>query len=103
MSTDPSRRDLMAAVAALGIGTATFQRAVAAVAVQQPQGVAITAEMVANAEWVAGITLTDSQRKAVATRLTGTQNQINAVRKLDVGYDVPPALRFSASSPMACT
>jgi Asp-tRNA(Asn)/Glu-tRNA(Gln) amidotransferase A subunit family amidase len=95
MSTDPSRRELMAAVAALGIGTATFQRAVAAVVVQQPQGVAITAEMVANAEWVAGITLTDSQRKAVATRLTGTQNQINAVRKLDIGYSVPPALRFT--------
>jgi len=95
MSTDPSRREIMAAVAALGLGSATFEQAVAAVALQRPKGAAITAEMVANAEWVAGVTLTDEQRKAVAESLTRTQNQIAAVRKLDVGYDVPPALRFS--------
>jgi Asp-tRNA(Asn)/Glu-tRNA(Gln) amidotransferase A subunit family amidase len=85
----------MAAAAALGIGGATFQRALAAVALQQPKGLAITPEMVANAEWVAGITLTDEQRKAVAARLTGTQGQVNAVRKLPVNYPVPPALGFS--------
>ena len=98
MPTDPSRpsrRELLAAATALGMGGATFQRAVAAVALQQPKGMAITPEMVANAEWVAGITLTDDQRKTVAARLTSTQNQIRAVRKLDIGYDIPPALRFS--------
>ena len=63
---------------------------------------AITAEMVKNAEWVAGITLTDDQRKAVAARLTGTQSQVAAVRKLDVGYDVPPALHFTPTPGEPC-
>ena len=101
MPTGPSRsrRELLAAAAALGIGGATFHRAVAAVALQQPKGMAITAEMVKNAEWVAGVTLTDEQRTTVAARLTGTQTQVAAVRKLDVGYDVPPSLHPTPGRP----
>mgnify|MGYP003348494935 CR=1 FL=1 len=56
------------AVAAVGAGTATFQRAAAAVAAQ-PKVEAVTPEMVQGAEWVAGITLTDQERKAVATAM----------------------------------
>ena len=50
MSLDVSRRELFAAAAALGIGCTTFQRSIAAVAAAQPNGAAITAEMVKNAE-----------------------------------------------------
>ena len=89
------RRELFAAAAALGIGSTTFQRSIAAVAAAQPNGAAITAEMVKNAEWVAGITLTDDERKAIAQRMSFTQNQLAALRKIDIGYDIPPAIHFN--------
>jgi Asp-tRNA(Asn)/Glu-tRNA(Gln) amidotransferase A subunit family amidase len=86
----------LAAAAALGIGTATFHRAIAAEALTaQPKGEAITPEMVKNAEWVAGITLTDDQRKVVAARMNFVQGQFAALRKIDIGYDVQPAMHFN--------
>jgi Asp-tRNA(Asn)/Glu-tRNA(Gln) amidotransferase A subunit family amidase len=93
--TDVSRRDLLAAAAALGIGTAPFHRAVAAAAAAQPKADLITADMVRDAEWVAGITLTDDERKAVAARLGVIHLQLATLRKTAVGYDVAPALHFN--------
>jgi Asp-tRNA(Asn)/Glu-tRNA(Gln) amidotransferase A subunit family amidase len=91
-----SRRELFAAAAALGIGNTTFQRAVATeVAQPQPKGVVITAEMVKNAEWVAGITLTDEQRQAVASRMTSVRNLLAILHRIDIGYDVAPAVHFT--------
>jgi len=95
MSGDVSRRELFTTVAALGIGSATFQRAVAVEVAAQPKAMAVTPEMVKNAEWVAGITLTEDERTAVAAALSGTQNRLAALRRLDIGYDVPPALLFN--------
>lgn len=95
MSHDVSRRELFAGVAALGIGTASFQRAAAATAAQQPKAEAITVEMVKGAEWVAGVTLTDDERKAVAARLTFVQQQLASLRKTEIGYDVGPAVHFN--------
>src|SRR5262245_30683138 len=95
MSSDFSRREFFAAATALGIGTPTFHRAVAAEAAQQPKGEAVTAEMVKNAEWISGVTLTDEQRTAVAQRLTGVQTQLAALRKTEIGYDVAPAMHFN--------
>lgn len=96
MPHDVSRRELFAAAAALGIGSATFQRSVAAAAaVAQPKGEPITPEMVKNAEWVAGVTLSDEERKAVAGALTGAQQRLAAVRKFDIGYDITPAIHFN--------
>lgn len=90
----PSRRDLFAAAAALGIGSTTFQRAVAAGAAADPAG-PVTAEMVKNAEWVAGIELTEGQRKQVAGSLTGLLRDYAALHKAPVGNHVPPALHFN--------
>jgi Asp-tRNA(Asn)/Glu-tRNA(Gln) amidotransferase A subunit family amidase len=96
MSSDVSRRELLAAAAALGIGSATFHRAIAAeVLTAQPKGEGITAEMVKNAEWVAGITLTDDQRKIVAARMNFVQGQFASLRKVEIGYDVAPATHFN--------
>ncbi|VTS02112.1 amidase : Amidase, Asp-tRNAAsn/Glu-tRNAGln amidotransferase A subunit OS=Singulisphaera acidiphila (strain ATCC BAA-1392 / DSM 18658 / VKM B-2454 / MOB10) GN=Sinac_6930 PE=4 SV=1: Amidase [Gemmata massiliana] len=95
MSPDVSRRDLFAAVAAVGVGNATFQRAVAATAAQ-PKVEAVTAEMVQGAEWVAGITLTEAERKTVAGALTNTLRSVAAFNKLDLGNSVPPAVYFNA-------
>jgi Asp-tRNA(Asn)/Glu-tRNA(Gln) amidotransferase A subunit family amidase len=88
----PSRRELFAAAAALGFGTATFQRAVAATAAELPT--TITAEMVKNAEWVAGIELTDDQRRQVAGAMTRALADYAALHKIDVPNSVPPAVQF---------
>lgn len=87
----PDRRELLAAVAALGIGPATFQRAVAA---QAEKAAAVTPEMVQSAEWVAGVTLTDADRKRVAAGLTRSLADFAALHKVEVGNHVPPALHF---------
>lgn len=55
-----NRRDLLSILGTAGIGTAVFQRALAAQADNGP----VTAQMVAQAEWIAGIALTDRQREA---------------------------------------
>lgn len=95
MLSDFSRRELLGAIAALGIGNGTFHRAVAATVTAQPKAEAITPEMVKNAEWVAGISLTDDDRKSLAARLTLNFQNIEALRKTEIGYDVPPAVYFS--------
>ncbi|MBY0512597.1 MAG: amidase [Gemmataceae bacterium] len=94
MSPEPSRRQLLAAAAAVGIGPPTFHRALAAqAAAAQPAG-AVTPEMVEQAEWVAGVKLTEAQRKSVAGSLTGTLRQISAIHKVEIGNHVPPAVHF---------
>ena len=96
MSSDVSRRELFAAAAAIGIGSAPFHRAVAATAAAQPKIETVTPEMVEQAEWVAGITLTNDERKEVAKRLTVTQMQLARLRnQTAIGYDVGPAVHFT--------
>jgi Asp-tRNA(Asn)/Glu-tRNA(Gln) amidotransferase A subunit family amidase len=96
------RRTLFRSLAALGVGGATFQRALAAQVSQQPRTPTVTEEMVKNAEWIAGITLTDEERKAVAGRLSGVNGVVNSfalIRKQPLSNDVPPALHFFPLAP----
>jgi len=95
MQTNVSRRDVLSAIAALGIGTATFHRALATTATAQPKAEGITPEMVKNAEWIAGITLTEDERKTLAARLSFYSQNIDALRKLEIGYDIAPAMHFN--------
>ena len=60
---DLTRRGLFEVLAAAGVGTAVFQRAVAA---QTEKAPAVTPEMIEQAEWVAGLKLSPDERKAVA-------------------------------------
>jgi len=92
MTHAPTRRDLFAAAVAAGVGTATFHRAVAA---EAAAAAAVTPEMVKNAEWVAGITLTDDQRAQVAAALTRAFADIAALHKVAVGNHIPPAIHFN--------
>ena len=86
------RRAVLRALAALGVGTPTFRRAVAA---QAGQGGAITPEMIKQAEWIAGLELTDAERESAARSLKNEcLPYVEALRKVPVGYDVPPALCF---------
>ncbi|HXD88442.1 MAG TPA: amidase [Urbifossiella sp.] len=92
--TKPSRRELLAAAAALGVGNAVFRRAVAAEALAEAAG-PVTAAMVKNAEWIAGITLTDDQRKEVAGAMTRALRDFAALHKVAVPNSVPPAIHFN--------
>lgn len=95
MSADLTRREILAAAATLGIGSPTFHRALAAVATAQPRAEPITPELVRSAEWVAGITLTEAERRAVATGLNATVPRLLRLRAVPVGYDPPPAVHFT--------
>jgi Asp-tRNA(Asn)/Glu-tRNA(Gln) amidotransferase A subunit family amidase len=89
MPTDPApdRRELFAAVAALGVGTAA--------AAQEPKAsAAVTAEMVKNAEWVAGVTLTADERTQVAAQLAGRASGLAAARAVPLPNAVAPAVQF---------
>ncbi|QEL15041.1 amidase [Limnoglobus roseus] len=89
----PDRRELLTTLAGLGVGTTIFQRALVASAQENPTG--ITAEMVKNAEWVAGITLSDEQRAQVATVLTRTAASLKLMAAASLGNEVLPAVHFN--------
>ncbi len=91
------RRGLLQSLAALGIGGAVFQRAAAANAADPPAKVdlkAVTAAMVEQAEWVAGVTLTDAERKDVARTLTRELAGRAAAEQVKLPNAVPPAFHF---------
>ncbi len=88
------RRALLKVLAGLGIGTATFHRALAA---QAQDAKAITPEMIKQSEWIAGLELTDAERDRTAKALQRSLSSIEALRKVEVGYDVPPAISFLPS------
>ncbi len=91
-----SRRQLLAALASAGVGTVAFQRALAA---QAEQAGKITPELIQQSEWIAGITLTEEDRKSVADAVQRDQRKFEALRKVDLKNSVPPALSFFAAPP----
>src|SRR5690349_12271261 len=95
---DLSRRNVLAALASAGLGTAAFQRALAW---QAEQAGKITAEMIQQAEWIAGITLSEDDRKAIASSVERDQRRYEALRKVDLDNSIPPALTFFAAPPQA--
>src|ERR1043166_7512533 len=94
----PNRRELLAALGALGIGPIVFQRAAVAVAADPVKEAAkvttITPEMIKEAEWIAGVTLGEDERKAVARTLTQSLRGQDAARQIELTNDVAPAVRF---------
>jgi len=93
------RRDLLHGLAALGVGSAVFQRAIAteAVALEDaplPRLKTVSPKMVEEAEWVAGITLTDADRRAVAGWLSRNLTAREASHAVALPNDVPPAIHF---------
>ena len=96
VNTTLTRRNALAAFAGLGIGTVAFQRSLAA---QAEQAGKVTPEMIEQAEWVAGIELSEEERKAVASAVARDQRSFEALRKVELGNSVPPALAFFAAPP----
>jgi Asp-tRNA(Asn)/Glu-tRNA(Gln) amidotransferase A subunit family amidase len=88
------RRAILKGLAALGIGSTTFQRAVAAQAVQAGK---VTPEMIKSAEWIAGFELTEKERSGTAASIQRMLGSFEALRKVPMGYEVPPAIAFVPS------
>jgi Asp-tRNA(Asn)/Glu-tRNA(Gln) amidotransferase A subunit family amidase len=92
-SASPTRRAALKSLAALGIGSAVFQRALAA---QAGRTANVTAEMIQQAEWIAGIELSEADRKAVAGSVNGAVRSFEAMRGVKLDNSVPPAMIFQA-------
>jgi Asp-tRNA(Asn)/Glu-tRNA(Gln) amidotransferase A subunit family amidase len=88
-----TRRRALSILGAAGIGTAVFQRALAA----KVGGGAVSPEMVADAEWIAGITLTPAQREAAARHLNKYRESLKRIRAIDLDNSQPSALIFRPS------
>jgi len=91
-----TRRHVLSALAGAGLGTAAFQRALAWQAERTGK---ITPELIQQAEWIAGITLNDDDRKAVAGAVERDQRRYESLRKVELANSVPPALAFFAAPP----
>jgi Asp-tRNA(Asn)/Glu-tRNA(Gln) amidotransferase A subunit family amidase len=90
------RRQILKGLAALGIGTVTFRRALAA---QTAQTQTVTPEMLKQAEWIAGLKLTDAERTRTARSVQETLRRFDELRNVEIGFDVPPALTFLPAPP----
>ncbi|MEW4569182.1 amidase [Tautonia sp. JC769] len=85
------RRAVLKALGVLGIGSATFHRALAA---GVGEGVMVTPELIAQAEWISGLELDDDERASIANALMRALADFRELRAVEVDYDVPPALTF---------
>lgn len=87
-----NRRAVLGLLTGIGIGTATWQRAVANSIIA---GEAVTAEMLHQAEWVADVELSEDERNAAIDGLQKGLRNAEAIRKVDVDYNVPPSVLFN--------
>jgi Asp-tRNA(Asn)/Glu-tRNA(Gln) amidotransferase A subunit family amidase len=87
----PTRRHLLQTLAALGIGSGVFQRALAA---QAERATSVTPEMIKQAEWIAGLDLSDEDRKTTAQSVNQALAQFEAMRRVKLDNGVAPAVVF---------
>ena len=85
-----TRRRALAILGAAGIGTGVFQRALAAKAGDGP----VSPEMVADAEWIAGIKLTGAQREAAVKSLNKYRASTKRIRAIDLDNSQRTGLIF---------
>ena len=90
------RRRLFKMLGGMGIGSAVFGRALISLA-DETDGV--TPEMIRQAEWIAGLGLTDEQREMVARGVNRRVAQFEKLRRVPVDNSVPPALSFFPTPP----
>lgn len=90
------RREALRRLGAAGVGTLVFQRALAARAADDQ---AVSADMIRQAEWIAGIELSEEDREKAATAMRRSLDSFEEMRAVEIGYDVPPALLFQPIQP----
>jgi Asp-tRNA(Asn)/Glu-tRNA(Gln) amidotransferase A subunit family amidase len=91
-----TRRQVLTSLSSLGIGSAAFQRALAW---QAEQANRVTSELIQQAEWIAGIDLSEDDRKAITQSVERDQRRFEALRKVELDHSIPPALAFFAAPP----
>lgn len=84
------RRRFLSTLALAGAGSAVFARALLAAAA----GRKVTAEMVQEAEWVAGVSFTDEERALMLEDLAEREADLDLLRAVALDNSVPPALWF---------
>ncbi len=92
MSETVERRQVLRALAATGVGTAVFQRALAAQVEPQRE---VTLEMLQQAEWIAGVHYSDEDRRAMLQTLQSQLRKLDILRATPVDYSTPPAITFN--------
>jgi len=90
-SPPAGRRRFLRAAALSGASAAVFGRALRALAAGKAE---VTAEMVQQAEWVAGVRFTDAERALMLDDLGETFAGYAQLRSLAIDNAVPPALTF---------
>jgi len=93
------RRRVLKALAGLGVGSAVFRRALAA---QIELSGTVTPEMIQQAEWIAGLKLSDDDRAATARGLARTLAGIEQLRAVKLDNSIGPALLFNPASVLQC-
>lgn len=89
---DRGRRRIVALLAGAGAGAVVFGRALSALAADAPK---VTAEMVRQAEWVAGVAFSDDERALMLEDLNETAESVAALRAVPLDNAVPPAFTFA--------
>lgn len=89
ISLHPTRRAILKALGLLGIGTATFGRALTALAQDRSE---ITTDMLARAEWVAGVSFTDEERDLMLRGVNEALADFDLLRSANIDNAVPPAM-----------
>lgn len=92
-SSELSRRTLLTAVSGIGIASTVFARALWA---QTANDGKLTAEMIQQAEWIAGIQLTDQQREKLAENLERNRADAAKLRAIPCDADVGLSTVFRA-------
>jgi Asp-tRNA(Asn)/Glu-tRNA(Gln) amidotransferase A subunit family amidase len=96
----PDRRTVLRALAGVGVGTAIFQRALAA---QVASTSSITPEMIQKAEWISGIELTDEQREQTARSMVNLTASFERLREIPLDYTHAPAWTFYPDGIQECS
>jgi Asp-tRNA(Asn)/Glu-tRNA(Gln) amidotransferase A subunit family amidase len=82
------RRRVLKVLSLAGVGSAVFGRALVALAADAPK---ITDAMLLEAEWVAGLKLTDEQRRLALDGLNRADGDYAKMREVSLANGVPPA------------
>lgn len=93
---EAGRRRLLKILSLCGAGASTgvFGRALAALAEEAPE---VTAGMIRRAEWVAGLALSDEDRKMMLEDMGRSLAGFGRLRAVPLDNAVPPALHFDAT------
>jgi Asp-tRNA(Asn)/Glu-tRNA(Gln) amidotransferase A subunit family amidase len=86
-----TRRRVLKALAGLGIGSAVFQRALAA---QAEKSSDVTADMIQQAEWIAGLELSEADRKSTAGAVNRELDNFRQLRAVALENSDVPAILF---------